>query len=189
MGKLILIRHARPEVNPKVAARNWMLSPEGRAEAGKVVDTLSETEIRRIFTSDEPKAIETGEIIALHLGLEAEIRADLHEHEREGVGFLAQSEFEQAIESLFSNQSERVFGNESGDEATGRFTDAIEAIEKQIDDPNASYACVTHGTVMALFVSSVSNHDGHKLWRQFGLPATITLDRATYEVLDIVNHY
>jgi broad specificity phosphatase PhoE len=189
MGKLILIRHAHPQIDQGQSSRVWSLSPAGRDGARRAAEALTGAGICRIFTSEETKAIQTGQVIADCLGIEAETAPDLHEHDRTGVGFLDQAAFARAISGLFTRRAEVVFGRESGDAAADRLLAAIAEINARVPDADASLACVTHGTVMALVASRLNGRDGHALWKGLGLPSTITLDWDTQAVLEIVNEY
>ncbi len=49
---------------------------------------LSEARVYRIFTRKEPKSVQTGEVMAHHLGLDITKAKYLREHDRTGFGFL-----------------------------------------------------------------------------------------------------
>jgi len=51
------------------------------------LERLANQEIKKIFSSSEPKAIETAEIIGNGLSLPVEIQPGLHEHDRSNVPF------------------------------------------------------------------------------------------------------
>ena len=189
MATLILIRHAHPRVDPDKPSQEWDLSDEGRTGAQRLAVGLSDSGIRHIFTSTEPKAIQTAEIVADHLGMTALPRGGLQEHDRRGVGFLEPIVFDQAIRDLFAKPSERVFGGESGQEVVDRFSAAIGHIERELRDEGLTYACVTHGTAMSLYTSHLAGRDGHALWRGLEIPATIRIDREDRSVVDIVSAY
>jgi broad specificity phosphatase PhoE len=78
---VILVRHAMPEVVPGVAPERWELGPEGRAAARALAARLDG---REVVSSDEPKAIQTAEEIAAHLGAELTLDARLREVARPG---------------------------------------------------------------------------------------------------------
>jgi broad specificity phosphatase PhoE len=78
---LILVRHAMPEVVPGVPPHEWELGPTGRAAARDLARRL---EGRLVVTSDEPKARQTAEEIAAHLGAEIEVDPRLREVARPG---------------------------------------------------------------------------------------------------------
>jgi broad specificity phosphatase PhoE len=60
--RLILVRHAMPELDPAVPAEHWRLGPEGRAAARSLRPLF--TEPAYYVASDEPKAMETLQEIA-----------------------------------------------------------------------------------------------------------------------------
>src|ERR1051325_8791308 len=64
MPTLILIKHARPDVMPAVPSRDWTLSDEGRDSCKALAARLAAKPPDLFVTSDEPKAIETGSIVA-----------------------------------------------------------------------------------------------------------------------------
>ena len=67
MSHLILVRHSAPEIVPQVPARAWHLSAVGRARCVPLAAALAPYQPRAIITSVEPKAVETGQIVAEQL--------------------------------------------------------------------------------------------------------------------------
>ncbi|MGB4873738.1 MAG: histidine phosphatase family protein, partial [Candidatus Promineifilaceae bacterium] len=63
---LLLVRHSSVAVQPEKPAAAWPLSADGRVRAQTFAQTLNSlpTPITRVITSQEPKAIETGAIMA-----------------------------------------------------------------------------------------------------------------------------
>ena len=55
--RLVLVRHAMPDVRPEVPAREWHLGDDGRGAARNLGQMLPVG--ARLVASDEPKAIET----------------------------------------------------------------------------------------------------------------------------------
>ena len=147
MARILLIRHAEPEVEPDLPATEWPLSPAGEQASRRVGHYLTDRGIGRMFSSHEQKAIRTAEIVAECLGLENQIAPGLHEHDRTGVGYLESDAFQSAIRDLFARPSETVFGRESADAAVGRFSDALSKIEADIPI-DTSIACASHGTIL-----------------------------------------
>ena len=64
MAKLILIKHASPQVETAVPSHEWKLSPAGREKAAALAERLRPDAPGAIVSSVEPKAIETARIIA-----------------------------------------------------------------------------------------------------------------------------
>lgn len=56
-GELILVRHAMPDIRPKIPAHRWVLSRQGRARAAELADALPADAFA--VASTELKAIET----------------------------------------------------------------------------------------------------------------------------------
>src|SRR2546421_10994439 len=70
--KLVLIKHAAPEVDPDVPAERWHLSEKGRASCTPLAASLASHSPRVIVSSEEPKASETARLVAKELGVACE---------------------------------------------------------------------------------------------------------------------
>jgi broad specificity phosphatase PhoE len=180
MRKLVLIRHSQPEFVTGVPASTWRLSAEGRWRCTTLAQQLAYQKPTRVITSLEPKAVETGQIVADILSLPLESVPGLHEHERpEAVSSLARESFRTRVAALFDHPSELVFGNETADEAHGRFSAALAELTACYQ--NSNLAVVTHGTVMTLYVSRAVGLDPVSFWRRLGLPS--------FAVLSLPDHH
>lgn len=183
---LILIRHSMPEIVPGVPASQWSLSDEGRRRCDELAERLAAYEPHVIVTSLEPKAIETGQIVARALGLPTETAPSLHEHERPKVElFGTRQQFEAQVVRLFEHPEELIFGNETADEAHSRFADAIGKVLEA--HPSGNLAIVTHGTVLTLFVARAAGLDPVPFWKQLGLPAFVALSLPDLTVKAVEN--
>jgi hypothetical protein len=65
--------------------------------------------LERVVTSEEPKAAETAEIVAEHLGLAWTSASGLHEHDRTGATFGTREDFELAAKTFFDNPGRLVW--------------------------------------------------------------------------------
>jgi broad specificity phosphatase PhoE len=184
MSKLILIKHAPPQQEPGVSSHDWKLSEAGKAKAATLAQRLRPHAPKRIFTSDEPKAIETGEIIAAALGIPCEIVPDLHEHDRSNVPQMPTREFISSMALFFKRRDEFVLGKETAEQAEGRMTRAIDEIVAK--HANEDIAIVTHGTVLALYLAPLLKSDAFDLWRRWGLPSYVVIDRETKRAIEMV---
>ena len=183
MSVLILVKHSLPVVNPDVPAREWRLSDEGRVRSRMLGEELDRFDLDLVVSSTEPKAVETAEIAAEALDVPIEIVEGLHEHERGNVGFLEKERFERSVERFFCRPADLVFGEETADEAHDRFSKAVNGLSNRFRCENI--AIVTHGTVLSLFVSRVSDLEAFALWKQLGLPCWVTLSRPDIRVVEI----
>ena len=184
MPKLILIKHAKPVVNPDVPSDEWGLGDEGRERAAKMVDTLRPYEITALASSTEPKAKQTADVIASGLGCGVREVEGLHEHDRRNVPHMDTREFISAVAQFFRHPRRLVLGGETAEQAYKRFADAVDGV---IEAATGDVAIVTHGTVIALFANRRAHEDAFMLWRKMGLPSMIVFDLPTYDVLSVVD--
>lgn len=185
MPNLILIKHSLPEIIPNVPAREWHLSDEGRRRCGELAEFVSRYQPQVIVTSLEPKAVETGQLLAKSLGLPASSAPNLHEHERQKTPFLSPEMFEASIITFFAEPSQRVSGTESANESHDRFA---QAVWDMVDaHPGQNLAIVAHGTVISLFVSHLTNADPFLLWKRLGLPSFVVLALPENQLITVEN--
>ena len=185
MSRLILIKHAPPEVNPTISSEQWRLGEKGRRLCQPLAERVRPFAPTRVFTSPEPKAIETGEELAQRLGIKTESRQGLAEHDRRDVPHMRSGEFISMIELLFRRPRERVLGNESAQEALERFERAIGSVAAE--HPDESVAVITHGTVLALFLARHNpDRRGFDLWRQLGLPSFVVVNTPDFKIDQMV---
>jgi broad specificity phosphatase PhoE len=174
MSHLILVRHSLPEILPDVDARNWPLSAEGRSRCHALAAQLAPYPPTRFISSDEPKAIETAEIVAAQFNQANTVAAGLHEHDRRNTPYLTNKPaFEAAIAEFFEKPDQLVYGNETADQALSRFTAAI---EKACKASEGNIVVVSHGTVITLFVAAHNAIQPFAFWKNFAMPAIVVLN-------------
>ncbi len=187
MTNLILIKHAKPQIETGVPAREWNLSDAGRASCVALARALRSYQPREIIHSLEPKAMQTAQLAAYELGVTSRGVRDLHEHERDAQDFRAsQAEFESAVQQLFAQPGRVVFGRESGAAACARFAHAVNGLLS--DSTHAPTIVVAHGTVISLYVAQLIDQcDGFALWRALQLPSFVALDTQRRKIIETWN--
>ncbi len=183
MSFLVLVKHSLPVVDPGVPARKWRLSDKGRSRSRILGEKLGGYDLDLVVSSDEPKAVETAEIAARVLDVPIEIVEGLHEHERANVGFLEKGRFERSVERFFCRPADLVFGEETADQAHDRFSKAVYGLSDRFR--HKKIAIVSHGTVLSLFVSRISELEPFALWKRLGLPSWGVLCRPDFRVVEI----
>lgn len=185
--RLILIRHSQSRPEPGVSPARWQLTARGRAHCGALAEILTPFDLKKIYCSDETKAVETAGLAASPLNLPVEIVQGVHEHDRTGTPFLAQSVFTATLKRFFAEPKELVFGTETAQESCERFTRSIRALVAR--ESGADTAVVTHGTVLSLFAGAHSSWDPYQFWQNLNQPAVIvfhvpsfTLAQTTFTV-------
>jgi 2,3-bisphosphoglycerate-dependent phosphoglycerate mutase len=185
MSKLILIKHAPPEVDPNVSSEQWHLGEKGRRLCGSLAERVKKYAVSEVVTSAEPKAVETGQELAKLLGVATRVQEGLEEHDRSGVPHMRSGEFISMMELMFRRPDELVLGNETADEALGRFEEAIDEVLARRAEGTA--AVVTHGTVLALFLARHNpDRNGFLLWRQLGLPSVVVVNASDFRIEEMI---
>jgi broad specificity phosphatase PhoE len=187
MAKLVLVKHAPPEVIAEVISHRWVLSQEGRKRCGWLAEKLRELRVARLYASLEPKALETAALVAIPLGLNVRPRADLHENDRTGLGFGPAAELRRRIERFFESPSELVIGGETAEAALARFEAAMVGITSEAQDRTC--AVITHGTVLSLFVAKYNRIAPFAFWESLALPCCVVLDQPTFRLDGAVHNF
>jgi broad specificity phosphatase PhoE len=182
--RLVLIRHSMPEIDPAVPAREWRLSEDGRRRCVRLVREVSAFDPAVVVTSQEPKAIETGQLLAEGLGVGCETAGGLHEHRRPRAPWEGREAFEAKVARFFERPETLVFGEETADQAEGRFRAALDKVLERHRQGNL--AVVSHGTVMTLLVAGSNQVDAFGFWRRLGLPAVVVLEVPGYYLVDVI---
>ena len=162
----------------------WRLSERGRSGSVLLGGRLARYGPRVVVSSEEPKAVETAEIAAQRLGVGCSSYPGLHEHNRTGVPFLGEKEFNQAVRGFFENPGRLVWGNETAEEARGRFEGAVRGVLDERDEE--VIVIVAHGTVISLLVARHNDLDAQALWRSLGLPSFCVLSAEDLQLREAV---
>ncbi|MGE5608094.1 MAG: histidine phosphatase family protein [Bacillota bacterium] len=184
MRKLILIKHAKPAVIPEVPSHQWELSNEGRRKCEPLAEKIKAHAPEIVITSEEPKARETGRIVAGLLGKPFQTAAGLYEHDRSNVPHIASRDFLSWMAMFFQERNSRAFGRESAAEAQARITKAVDGVLAA--HPQGNIALVTHGTVLSLLIAAHTGEDPYQLYRKMGLPSYIAFSLPDWAVVERV---
>ncbi|HAA76415.1 TPA: hypothetical protein DCE37_14975 [Candidatus Latescibacteria bacterium] len=90
------------------------MSDRGHQQSVTLGERLRQRGLSTVYTSGEPKAVQTCQGIAQTLDLDTQLHNALGEHDLTGTGFLDRSVLEQSVAKLFRQPGERVFGAEMG---------------------------------------------------------------------------
>lgn len=183
--KLILVKHSLPKLNPNFPANQWLLSREGKKRCIGLAPSLAPFKPETIFSSCEPKAKQTAEILAKIMNVPVSVEKNLHEHERPQPGLLSLEEFDRNVQALFNFPEETIFGNESAIQAQNRFSEAVMGIIAR--HQNNNIMIVSHGTVISLFVQATSKISPYPLWKSLELPSFIVLSLPQFRLEKVIS--
>jgi broad specificity phosphatase PhoE len=180
--RLILIRHSAVLVDPNVPAAQWRLSADGRSRCHQLADQLRPYHPTRFITSDEAKAVGTGQAMASRLGLPYTTEPDLHEHNRAGLPFFEdKAAWASAVAHFFAQPDQPVLGHETAVQARQRLERALARLQQQY--PHDRLALVSHGRILTAFISYYNTAvDSFSFWQSLTLPCAFILDAASYKL-------
>lgn len=173
MSNIVLIRHAAPTIVHSRASNGWGLSEEGRKAAAALAPKLLRFNFAEIFSSPEPKALQTAQIIADLTGSPVLTDVRLREHERGAAKFVGKEVFEAQIARIFDMPDKIAYGDESADAVHARFSAAIQDALARHSGP---VAAVTHGTAMTIYVSRLIGIAPMPFWTKLGMPTAIVVE-------------
>lgn len=187
MTKLILAKHAPPQISSEVISHRWVLSDEGRRRCDWLADELAAQGVTRLYSSLEPKTLETAALVAVRTGLALLPRPNLHENDRIGLGFVGRDQLQHRIRAFFDRPARIVIGRETANGVLERFAGSISAILSE--EHSGSLAIVTHGTVLSLFVARHNAIAPFDLWSRLDLPSYVVLDANSLSFDGEVHNY
>ncbi len=156
MTYCIYLTHPNVDIDPAAPVSQWDLSDKGRLRLEQGLRQPWLLEIDHVISSREKKAIETGQIIASHLGMELITAPDLHENERGATGFIEPEEFERVADEFFSRPAVSVRDWERALDAQSRVVAALKQALATI--PNGEPVLFAgHGAVGALLKCHLAN--------------------------------
>lgn len=179
--KIVLIRHSNTKVEPDKYNPLWPLSEKGLENAENLADHPLVQDIELIYTSNQLKAIHTAICVASKLGVFLKQREDLTELTSLTNDW--KEDYEGFINAIYSNEIERHADGESLQEATDRFTKALEEIVTEESDKNV-IGVVAHGNVLSLFASQYEDREALEIHHAIQMPDVAVLDweSKTFEV-------
>ena len=184
MRRLVLVRHSMPEIEPDRPASAWRLGDAGRQRSELLASRLWGFSPKVVWSSREPKAVETAEIVAASFGVPVRVADGLEEHHRDNVPFYPTAdEFDAAVERFFCNPGQLVLGSETAEQARDRMSAAIGEV---VESGQKDSIVVSHGTVMTLYVAGVGGVDPMYFWRRLGLPSYVVLGLPENDILQTV---
>ena len=173
----ILVRHAHPEVQPDRPAGVWPLRPEGWQSAQALGRRLRAFGLLQVVTSDEVKAIQTGEALIPKCDVTTDAR--FGEQGQGTVPFLPGDAFHERAIDHFRHPEERILGDETSSEAAARFDAAFRDVRGRHEDRVP--VIVAHGRIISawLVAHAVPGNDesvpAEALWASLRMPDAFLL--------------
>lgn len=150
MSVLHFVTHPQVVVDPAVPVPQWRLSEAGRRRVEVFAKDPALRNVGSIWSSDERKAQEAAEILAVRLGKPVSLLPALGENDRRATGFLPPDRFEAATDAFFADPRKSYRGWERAVDAQRRILSAFEVVLAAPRDPGSAVIVVSHGAVGTL---------------------------------------
>ena len=177
------ITHPQVAIDPDVAVDRWRLSDDGRRRAAELLAQPWVATLARVISSEEPKALETAQLLADRLGLAVERRPDTGELDRTASGYLPPAEFELVADACFADPGSSARGWERAVDAQRRIVRALADVLD--DDGRGDVAVIGHGGVGTLWYCHLAGVPIDRRWDQPGQGHYFTVDRSTCRPLHL----
>ncbi len=169
MPGVILVRHAIPEVRRGVASKLWGLGESAREDCVLLAHALPHDLAPTVWSSDERKARETADVLALRLGLEVRTDPRFAEVDRPQIW---DRDYREVAAAYLAGVVEPEW--ESPETVRTRFGAAItEALSAAA---GRDVLVVNHGLAMSLWAASVVPLDITEWWRALTFPDAWRID-------------
>jgi len=156
----------------------WPLSEEGQREAGVLARQNFWREVELIFSSPEPKALQTTRPAARRWGVPLETVDCLHElHRPQPV-----HDYEMVIARLFAEPETSIAGMEPAAQAAERITRCLKGLVAS--HPEQTLAVVSHGLILTLFLARLENRwPTVAEWRAIPFTGLAVMDTTTWRLI------
>lgn len=152
MGRLIFVTHPEVVIDPATPVPDWPLSDTGRERMEAFAGKLAQSNVDRVWSSAEQKALDGAEILARLLSCPTDADPELGENDRSSTGYVAPPEFWEIVGEFFAHPERSVRGWERAVDAQARVVRAIGRIASQAD---GTTVIVSHGGVGRLLMANI----------------------------------
>jgi len=176
MARLIFLTHPEVVIDPAVPVPEWPLSAIGRRRMAWFGEVMAGRPVSAVWSSDERKALDGGEILAARLNIPHRIHPHLGENERSSTGYVAPPEFWEIVEAFFSRPDESIRGWETARAAQARIVGAVDHLVVA-ESTAGDIVVVSHGGVGRLLCAHLQGvgigeearppHPGGGCWMEF----------------------
>ncbi len=176
--KIVLIRHSKSLVNPDISITSWGLSAEGMILAKKLNSLPQIKTIQVVYSSLQPKALETAVLATKNLDIPIKTDDGLTESTSFTNKFVSLKELEENTRKYYAEKTCSINGGETFKEAQERFAKALEDIVKK-EQGKENIGIVSHGNILAGFVSQMTSEDPLEIVQKIRQPDVAVFDWET----------
>ncbi len=179
MSMLYIVRHSIPATDPSVAAEHWPLSDAGIRAAQQLGELPCWQDVEIIYSSPEPKALQTAQEIARPWGTRVIVENDLRELQMKSV-WLDNADFLKKVGDYLEGADDPDF--EPYDQAQQRIVGCVQRLIQS--HPGRSIAVVSHARILVAFFSHLfGRRVGRHEWRSIQMPDLAVVDLPKSQVV------
>jgi broad specificity phosphatase PhoE len=150
MARIIFVTHPDVVIDPEIPVPQWPLSDLGRTRMAAFAWKLTDERLAAVWTSEERKALDGGEILSARLGIPHRVDAGLGENDRSSTGYLEADAFWPVVQQFFARPDESVRGWETARHAQHRI---VAAVRRAAEAQDGDIVIVSHGGVARLLTA------------------------------------
>jgi probable phosphoglycerate mutase len=183
--KIIFARHGESQANILNMISNrklpHALTPKGREESLSLAERFKDSPIKKIYTSPVSRAVETGDIIARHLGIEPQVVDALREFDCGIMEGHSDKEAWRSWEEIFDTwlihqrYDQCIEGGESFNDVRQRFVPFIEGLISEYADTQTQILCISHGGIYSIMLPLVMKNVTQAMISRYGFAYTSTI--------------
>ncbi len=158
MKTIYFITHPDVIIDQSKPPSEWHISEKGENQVTQLASQHFWRYVQHIFTSSEPRATETGQILHSIHNIAIRPFPELQEQRRSNTNyFLSLTELAITMRMFFSRPKESIRGWESAVDAQKRMVNAIDSLQELYPDYQ-TIAIISHGIVGSLLRGYLMNH-------------------------------
>jgi len=177
MRRVYFLTHPEVIVDPLIPVPEWGLAERGRQRASDLARRLRN--IGSVWSSTEPKALETADLIGVRLELVPHALEELGETDRSATGYLTEPEFWANYQEFLARPSYSARGWETAVDAQRRIVAAVDAVLADQPAGSGDVVVVSHASVGALMLCHLLGTPIQRLVDQPGQGSYFSFDADT----------
>lgn len=166
---LIFIRHSQSLVNPAIPIASWGLSDEGVILAKKLAKLAVINSLDVIYSSLQPKALETAAFATEGMSIMIKKDDRLTESTSFTNKFVDLETLNENDRKYYADKNLSINGGETYTEALARFMTALEDITL-VESESTNIGIVSHGNILASFASEHIDKDVNEIAKNLRQP-------------------
>lgn len=175
MATLRYISHPQVVIDPTVPVSRWGLSEEGKQRVQQLCQQPWMSDVRRVVSSAETKALEVAAAAAKTLGLTVEVRPKTGETDRSSTGYVPHDRHEQLADEFFASPHVSAQGWERAVDVQARMVNELADLLNSTQD----VVVVGHGAAGTLRYGALAGLEIHRSHDQHGAGNFFAIDLAT----------